>query len=287
MYTDKICFEIADIVFEYVYCDGNVSLSDQMVINRFLKTDIVVPDVTNYIYQINTLNNILSGNNDEPLLKTKYWSMFPDGILFHMDNECIAVMKTKGSFHIVETYIKEIDLVNHPLPLCVTGFLLQRLLAENKSELLFHGAAIGINNKTIVLSGNSGAGKSTLSAIFRNHANAIQICDDRCIITKKNDGYYVHGNPLDFKMDRGENTKQRIDYLLFLHHGIGNRLEHIETGTSAMKSLFKIAMLPYAERTSIGWAVNFLCEMSEKVGMFDFYFVPEYSSAEHILINLL
>lgn len=67
------------------------------------------------------------------------------------------------------------------------------LLRHN--ALLLHSSVVMIHGKMVLFSGPSGAGKSTQADLWRSHLGADIINGDRCVIMKREDGFYGGGSP--------------------------------------------------------------------------------------------
>lgn len=63
------------------------------------------------------------------------------------------------------------------------------------NAFLLHSSVVMLNGKTILFSGPSGAGKSTQADLWVKHLGADLINGDRCVIMKKDNGFYGGGSP--------------------------------------------------------------------------------------------
>jgi hypothetical protein len=69
--------------------------------------------------------------------------------------------------------------------------LLARLLAD-RSGCYLHSDGISMDGRGFLFVGHSGAGKSTIATLLKDKAEIL--CDDRMIVRKWQDGYFIHGN---------------------------------------------------------------------------------------------
>jgi hypothetical protein len=69
--------------------------------------------------------------------------------------------------------------------------LLARLLAD-RGGCYLHSDGINMDGRGFLFVGHSGVGKSTIATLLKDKAEIL--CDDRMIVRKWPDGYFIHGN---------------------------------------------------------------------------------------------
>lgn len=275
--VSSLTFSIADIVFHYIYSIP-ISLSSSATIHNFIchNSDIDIENhivVTDEFYENNNIGNII--------FRTPAWTLYEDVVYFHPNNIPIARMHYDYGFSKVTTYIKDLNFHIHPLPICITGFLLQMHLVQRREGLIMHGAVIQTSYTTVVLTGNSGVGKSTLSGLFAENDSVTRISDDRFILRRVGNELKAYGNPFDTKLERNHNTSVSIKEILFLHHGVEN--QHYRINQSSIKEkLLQVSMLPYWNRESLSWSLAFLKEIIHTIPCYDLFFVPNGTAVQYI-----
>jgi hypothetical protein len=223
---------------------------------------------------------------ENPKFKTPAWTLFDDVVLFHPDGEEIAKMvyNREMGFTAVTTYVRDILFPMQPLPICITGFLLQMFMFLKKDGLIVHGGVIQSNKSVLVVSGNSGAGKSTIANLIKSHLNfsATQIADDRFIMRKHGNDIYAFGNPFDTKLERNKNVYVPIGNFLFLRHGKSNTIRQLNSKDAAI-NFFKVFMLPYWDIDLLKWSVGYIETLLKFIPCFEYYFLPDESSVEFLI----
>lgn len=125
---------------------------------------------------------------------------------------------------------------------------------ENKSMVL-HGVAMEYREEGILLLGPSGIGKTTHARMWRDHERAIILNGDRCLCTKRVDGWYVYGMPWAGSSGEFANRCTKIKHLVFLEQGIENRVEPVY-GFEASILLYKRVFAPEWEPSMLETAFN-------------------------------
>lgn len=188
----------------------------------------------------------------------------------------VAISVLYNGYSSVRTIVMDRSYTKQPLPLCVTGFLLQYVLATRNEGFIMHGATWTneTNGTGIVFTGNSGVGKSTISQIFRENTTWKQISDDRIFVKISSRGYRAFGNPFDYKIQRISNESTDIKHLFFLHHSSENCIKAVEHGEK-IRRLLTICLLPYWDSIHLRRASVRLSNFSQGLKMYDLYFRPD------------
>lgn len=278
-------FEIAQVVFEYNY-EKDVSIEDSAPTFAFLPLNDRRPDIVNNICfsEWSLYSDFIL--NREPTVKTRAWSMFSEGVLFHSEDGLpIAYLSSFETFPHVRTVLFSGMLELHPLPICVTAFLLQYYLSTNRLGLIGHGSTLELDKAGYLFVGNSGAGKSTISRILRDELEAKQLSDDRFILRRDDHGGIIaYGNPFDTKIERSSNSYVKISRIFFLEHSPINHCGQIPE-EDVVCNLLKIFILPYWDRDLLRWSIDFLGEISLCCRAFFLQFVPDCSIAKYLCGN--
>lgn len=148
------------------------------------------------------------------------------------------------------------------------------------NAVMMHSSCIFDGEKGRLFSGFSGAGKSTISGIWRD-AGSRMINDDRVIIRKENDGYYVYNTPMFYE---DEPKKTRLDAVYLIRHAKENLLTR-RSGAAAVSGIMAFSIQNNFETQFVQHHLTFFSEMSEVVPVYDLGFVPDSSVIDYIREN--
>lgn len=110
----------------------------------------------------------------------------------------------------------------------------------NYNGFFFHSSAISVNGIGIVFSANSGTGKSTHSSLWKStfgKENVIIINDDKPVVRKTENGFYVYGTPFSGKTDTSANIGVPLRAICFLEQSKENYIKAI-TAKQALPLFF-------------------------------------------------
>lgn len=282
MKTIDISFEIAEISFRYIY-ESEIEILDEATIHNFIIRQRKDYDIVNYIEICDNLYEECAVE-EQPIFKAPAWSLYDSFVIFHPNGEIVAKMLFEGNFLNVKTLIKDLSFSIQPLPICITGFLLQRILIEQKKGFIMHGAVICVGYEAFVLTGNSGVGKSTLSSIFSNTIECERISDDRYIVIQKDSRYFAFGNPFDTKVERNLNKGVEIKSIFFLHHSKDNYFEKVKAEMK-LKKMLTVSMLPYWKKDYLNWSISALIQLTNQLNVLDLYFKPSKEIVYYMIEN--
>ena len=276
--TSELAFEIAGISLLYRYSEPIV-VEEDWPINHFLCTKDEYDIINDISFEPNFDYKQIT--DKAPAVTLPSYSIYLQDeftmTVFAPDTpNPVAISVLHNGYSSVRTIVIDRSYTKQPLPLCVTGFLLQYVLATRGEGFIMHGATWtnGTNRTGIVFTGNSGVGKSTISQIFRENTTWKQISDDRVFIKMDSCGYRAYGNPFDYKIQRMSKESTDLKYLFFLHHSSENIIKEVEH-SEKVRRLLKICLLPYWDsvylhRTAVG-----LSNFSRGLKMYDLYFRPD------------
>ena len=112
--------------------------------------------------------------------------------------------------------------------------LLINYLALRKEGILVHAMGLkDINCDGVLFMGKSGDGKTTSAKIWHEHSDATVLNDDRIIIRRKGDNFFIYSSPwygnfgdyLDSPAVRIESAQ--LKRIFFIHHSLSNTQERI------------------------------------------------------------
>ena len=104
-----------------------------------------------------------------------------------------------------------------PLPYPLDGLLLYYLISK-RGGIMVHGSGVIADGKGWLFTGKSGKGKTTLAKIFDSCGDRV-IHDDRLILLKGDEGWFIHSTPV-YRNDEPRSTK--LDHLWIISHGRSN-----------------------------------------------------------------
>lgn len=111
----------------------------------------------------------------------------------------------------------------------------EEILLQHNAFLL-HSSVVLINGKTVLFSGPSGAGKSTQASLWNEFAGAEILNGDRCVIMKKEDGFYGGGSLWSGTSGIYRPDQAPIAGIVLVRQGPENRLRQL--GVDAFVPLF-------------------------------------------------
>ena len=113
------------------------------------------------------------------------------------------------------------------------GPLIWYFLSTIEDVLMIHGSAVILDGQTRVFSGFSGVGKSTMAQLWADKRQATIINDDRLILRKEQDAWYVYNTPMFYA---AAPQKGKLHTLFFPYHAPANKLELLR-GVAALSKL--------------------------------------------------
>lgn len=104
--------------------------------------------------------------------------------------------------------------------------LLINYFAQRNEGIFTHAIGVkDLDGRGLLFAGKSGAGKSTTARLWHENSRAIVLNDDRVIVRRQNDRFFIHGCP--WHGDFNDYLKSRIESaplekLFFIHHAPKN-----------------------------------------------------------------
>ena len=137
-----------------------------------------------------------------------------------------------------------------------------------REGLFSHGVGIkDIDKKGLLFVGKSGCGKTTTAKLWYNHTNAKVLNDDRIVIRKIKNTFFIYGTPWhgdfsDYLAVYVERAK--LERLFFIHHGIKNRAKPV-SGRKSFAFLFPAIFPPFWNKSWLNRTASFCLELVNKV----------------------
>lgn len=123
--------------------------------------------------------------------------------------------------------------------------LLARILA-NRSGCYLHANGVSMDGKGYLFAGHSGTGKSTISMLLKDECEIL--CDDRMILRKWEQGFFIHGHWAHGKLPLFSNQSAPLSGIFFLEKAKENRLIPVEKRMDIVLNLLGILVRPLASR---------------------------------------
>lgn len=151
------------------------------------------------------------------------------------------------------------------------SFILTRLcerILKCYNGFFFHSSSLMLDGEAYVFSAPSGTGKSTHTALWRKRfgERVAMINDDKPIIRKKGDIFYIYGTPWMGKADIGNNISAPIKAVYILQRGTENIARRVEPG-KVFKQLLEATVMP-ADKENMSTLLGLLDEFFSTTPLF-------------------
>lgn len=168
----------------------------------------------------------------------------------------------------------------------IMGQLITISILHLYEGLLIHSTGIILNGKGIIFSGISGAGKTTLAKLWQGRAGATVLNDDRIIVRKEKQGYFVYGTPWPGEGKTVSSQRAPLKKIFFLSKAKQNSLLPLEKKES-LHQLISQCFPAIWDRESIDFSLKLCGALIEDIPCFSFGFVPDESAVEFIENKLI
>ena len=148
-------------------------------------------------------------------------------------------------------------------------------------SIIVHACGIDYQGKGLLFVGESGAGKSTLTRIW-NKENGVEILsDDRIIIRKINDQYWMYGTPWHGDAKFASPAKVKLEKVFFIKHGRANSVK-AASGTFPVLQFLKASFPPYWDKNCMEFTMEFFNDLVAAVPCRELSFVPDSEIVEFV-----
>ena len=175
----------------------------------------------------------------------------------------------------------------YPLVYPLDELLIINLLSQGLGVEL-HASAIALDkqDRGLLFTGMSGAGKSTLTRLWQDRTDDVTILsDDRVIIRKKADGYWIYGTPWHGDGLGASPKAVPLDRIFILNQALDNKLSPLGP-LEMITKLFVRSFPTYWNADGMAFTLKFLEELSHSVQCYEFSFLPDQSAIDYILREL-
>lgn len=123
--------------------------------------------------------------------------------------------------------------------------LLARLLAERNGCFL-HSDGMKINEQGYLFVGHSGAGKSTIATSLKDRGEIL--CDDRMILRKWDNGYYIHGNWSHGTLPIVSSANAPLKGIFFLEQSKENEIVPVDSSKESITKILSCMIKPMVSK---------------------------------------
>jgi hypothetical protein len=148
-------------------------------------------------------------------------------------------------------------------------------------SIIVHACGIDYRGKGLLFAGESGAGKSTLTKIWNKENGAEILSDDRIIIRKRNDQYWMYGTPWHGDARFASPAKVKLEKVFFIKHGSANSVKEV-AGSFPVLQFLKASFPPYWDKNYMEFAMEFFNDLVAAVPCRELSFVPDDGVVEFV-----
>lgn len=157
------------------------------------------------------------------------------------------------------------------------GPILLYYLVVNNNAIMIHASGIFDGNKGRIFTGFSGTGKSTMAEQWKGCGSSV-VNDDRLIVRKGQDGFYMHNTPM-YYFDLPKSAPLNAIHLI--RHFPENITQRI-TGAKAVSKVMAYCIQNNFDKQFIQNYIDFISELCESVGIYETGFVPDHSIVRYL-----
>jgi hypothetical protein len=169
----------------------------------------------------------------------------------------------------------QIDPFSYPL-----GPLLFYYITTFNEGLMIHSSGVDDNNNGYIFCGLSGIGKTTISKIWFNE-KALIINDDRLIIRKTLEKYYIFNTPMNYSDDSKMSTLNNIFLLKQSHKNYSLKLN----GIDAIVRLMSNCIQHNYDKSLINSLISICTNICQSIPVYELGFKPDKSIVQFIRNN--
>ncbi|UCF01982.1 MAG: hypothetical protein JSV14_16780 [Deltaproteobacteria bacterium] len=158
--------------------------------------------------------------------------------------------------------------------------LLVNYLARGRGVII-HGCAVDLDGRGLLFVGESGAGKSTLARMWDQEKGVEVLSDDRTIVRKQEDEYWMYGTPWHGEAQYGSPRALRLERIFFLRHGPDHSIKQI-TGIEAVSKFLTCSFPPYWNPQAMEFTMELFSDLTAHIPCEQLTFKPERS-----IVNLI
>jgi hypothetical protein len=216
----------------------------------------------------------------------KYYSIYRIGeklgfIIYNQEtkNDIQQVAVLNEDFSTWNVYSELTDTKFNPLKFPF-GPILMHYMTLKSDAVMMHASCAFDGSVGRIFTGFSGAGKSTMSKIWSNEGNLI-INDDRLIIRKHEDGYFVYNTPM-YYMDLPK--KAPLKSVFLISHSPQNRIKKL-SGALAISKMMAFSIQNNYDKQFIQNRLSLFTDLCSHVSVYELGFVPDQNVVNFVLTH--
>jgi hypothetical protein len=156
----------------------------------------------------------------------------------------------------------------NPLKYPLDYLLLLNLLSLGRG-ILIHACGIRYNDRGFLFVGHSGAGKSTIANMTQD---STVLSDDRVIIKKKDNCFWLYGTPWPGTGRHISPEGAPLKKIFFLKQSPVNKVTLLENASQMLSALFVCSFPPFWDRCGLEYTLNFCKNLAGQIPCYDLEF---------------
>ena len=153
--------------------------------------------------------------------------------------------------------------------------LMVNYLARERGVII-HSCAVVLDGRGLLFVGESGAGKSTLARMWDQENGVEVLSDDRTVVRKQGDEYWLYGTPWHGEAKYGSPRAVRLERIFFLRHG-ANHSSKQASGIEAVSKFLTCSFPPYWDPRGMEFSMELFSDLAAQVPCEELTFKPERS----------
>lgn len=281
---NRVCINIAEFKIE-LFSERKIDLEEGYLpfidVNDSKITDFTIECIEGLpILPFNSSNLVFEAENESQ----KFYSVYKFGqglgfVIYNQqtvnDIQQIAVLdESFGNWKIFAESKNDIFMpLRYPM-----GPIMMHYMTLKTNSVLMHASSAFDGTKARLFSGFSGAGKSTISMLWAKAGHQI-INDDRLIIRKLEDGFYVYNTPMYYQ---DQPKKAPLSSIFLISHSPENKIKWLN-GAVAVSKVMAFSIQNNYDRQFIQSRIDLFAELCSKVSVYELGFVPDESVVKFVL----
>jgi hypothetical protein len=151
--------------------------------------------------------------------------------------------------------------------------LMVNYLAQRRGVII-HSCGITSHGRGLLFGGESGAGKSTLATMWDQKEGVEVLSDDRTVVRKQGDEYWMYGTPWHGEGKYGSPRAVRLERIFFLRHGSNHSIKQA-SGIEAVSKFLTCSFPPYWDHQAMEFSMELFSDLAAHVPCEQLTFKPE------------
>jgi hypothetical protein len=150
--------------------------------------------------------------------------------------------------------------------------LIAQYLAQGEG-IIVHACGINQRGRGILFPAHSGTGKTTLAKEWHKKGGMIILSDDRVVIRKDDDRFWIYGTPWHGEAGFAFAGKAPLERVFFLEQGKQNTVKSF-SGAQAVSKLLTCSFPPHWDAEGMKSTLDFVADVAANVQCHELSFVP-------------